>query len=338
MNSKDTNDKKSARELKQEIYQQLDEVERDIDKIKARMSPGQIIDDAIFYPRGGDSRLVFDHLRANPIGTTFLTLGTLLLMEDNEMILNLKAKEYGTQVGVKRQELSHQKDELLRQGQEKLAGLKSSVTSRLPKREHTPGQAPSKLDIARSRISNAAADLKEKVMGTSGRIKAMEENSVLRSGYDSGSTYGSDQQSIEGIYGSESAGLGGDESLAKPVSDGIESLRSSAAESAGKIRSGVEMAREGVDAVRTRTSELYETARGIDPMTYMVLGAGLGGLTGAALPVFDAEDEVVGQFDDTISEFTRDFQDALKESTSILKSSVIYDLKKAGLDFFQQHI
>lgn len=81
MNSEPT---KSSEQLHKEVLRELDKVEMDIDKMKGRMSPGQFIDDAIFYPHGGDINAAFKHLKRNPVGSSFLAIGTLLLMEDEK--------------------------------------------------------------------------------------------------------------------------------------------------------------------------------------------------------------------------------------------------------------
>lgn len=77
MNSKNT---KTSKELKREVLNELDRVESDINRIQRRLSPGQLIDDVVFYQKG--ARASFDKLKNNPVGTAFLTVGTLLLMED----------------------------------------------------------------------------------------------------------------------------------------------------------------------------------------------------------------------------------------------------------------
>ena len=83
MNSKDN---KTSGELKREVLSELKTVRSDLDKIQGRLTPGQFIDDTLFRPDGKNPRAIFDHLAANPIGTAFLSLGTLLLMENNSHV------------------------------------------------------------------------------------------------------------------------------------------------------------------------------------------------------------------------------------------------------------
>jgi hypothetical protein len=80
MNSRDN---KSSGELKREVLQELNKVNSDLNSLQGRLTPGQFIDDALFTSVGHSPRVVYDHLVANPIGTALLSLGTLLLMEND---------------------------------------------------------------------------------------------------------------------------------------------------------------------------------------------------------------------------------------------------------------
>lgn len=82
MNTKNT---KTSAVLKEEVKDEIEKVNHDLNQIQKRLTPGQIIDDAIYYPHGGNQQAVFQHLKQNPIGASFLTLGTLFLMEDEKL-------------------------------------------------------------------------------------------------------------------------------------------------------------------------------------------------------------------------------------------------------------
>ena len=84
MNSNITNNTNgSIKELKNQVLNDIQRVKDDLQEIKRRATPGQIIDDVIFSRREYGTEGTFDLLKANPIGTTFLTLGTLMLMEND---------------------------------------------------------------------------------------------------------------------------------------------------------------------------------------------------------------------------------------------------------------
>jgi hypothetical protein len=84
---------KSSAELHQEVRKELNNIKSDINALTGRLSPGQLIDDVIFYPHGRNPGATFDHLKRNPVGTAFLSLGTILLMEDDShLTLEQKSK------------------------------------------------------------------------------------------------------------------------------------------------------------------------------------------------------------------------------------------------------
>lgn len=84
MNSQDTN--KTSEQLQREVHGQIDKIGTNIETIRNRMSPGNLLDDAIFYPHGQSLSATYNHMRNNPMGSMFLSLGTLLLMEDQNHV------------------------------------------------------------------------------------------------------------------------------------------------------------------------------------------------------------------------------------------------------------
>src|SRR5690606_34723851 len=118
---------KSSDQLKKEVDKEIKNVRRDMDAIEGRLSPGQIIDDAIFYPHGKNLRSTIDHLKRNPIGTTFLSLGTLLLMED---------ESHQTYEAASRTKIASARTGMA----DKVNSVKSSVRDRLPHKDpDSPG-------------------------------------------------------------------------------------------------------------------------------------------------------------------------------------------------------
>lgn len=75
-------EKRSSEELKTEVHKNIRKVKSDIEEFERRLTPGQIIDDVIFYRHGRSPTATINHLKNNPIGTALLSLGTLLLMEN----------------------------------------------------------------------------------------------------------------------------------------------------------------------------------------------------------------------------------------------------------------
>ena len=225
---------KSPQELKNQVLNDVKKVREDLDEIKNRLTPGQIIDDAIYYRSGSNNPAqTFEHLKNNPIGTSFLTLGTLLLMENSE---------HRTFEGIAR---------------ERAGGVKSKV-------------------------SNAVSNAK-----------------------------------VESL-------------------DDIEDLKSGAKRN---LESVIEKAREGLESTKAKVQDAYQSAsstvRDLDPLTYLVLGAGLGAITGVALPLSDIEENFVNErMQPKMVQFRLDLESALNESANILKNEFIGGISNLKINLF----
>lgn len=288
---------KSSDQLKREVDQQIRKVEGDLRSMEGRLSPGQLIDDAIFYPRGRNLSATVDHLKRNPVGTAFLSLGTILLMEDNEhntMEYNARAK------------LNTVKDSM--------TSVKSAIKDQLPHKELTPGMAPSRGDIARDKVhqfkdqvQSKVHDLKEKIPSKDAirtKVQDMKEGVTSRFSHDEVS---------------EESNFSFDTESKTHLKDKARDMYSSAK-----------------DRASTVFSENKDRVKNLDPMTYMALGAGLGALTGAALPVSEKESSLIqGKFDDKLSGLGTDLQNAINECSNILKDLVIQDVKDYNVSLFK---
>ena len=73
----------------------------------------------------------------------------------------------------------------------------------------------------------------------------------------------------------------------------------------------------------------------LDSTTFMALGAGLGIVTGAYLPVTETESQFVDdKFQEKLSGFSTDLQSAINECSNILKDLVISDVKDFKVNLF----
>jgi|SRR5665647_91799 len=279
MNSPNTNRNtglgpQSSKELLKEVRQDIQKVKDDIDKIKTRMTPGQIIDDVIYHNQGRNPAATFDLLKSNPVGTTFLTVGTLLLMEND------KAMTYESLVRTKGKVVLDQtiarKDKLVANVNEVKENISSKLHSKKPT-VSTPGRG---YGADFDSITNSA-------------------KSTLGSALDSAKNY---------------------------VAQNKDSWIAQAKE-------GSEHAEEVISG---KAHEVYEASRHLDPLTYMALGAGLGTLTGAALPVSESEKNFVNQaMEGKITDFKRDLQAALNQSVNIIKNEFIHDFTDLDVNIFK---
>lgn len=330
---------KSSDELHQEVRAELRNVRNDIDQLQGRLSPGQLIDDVIFYPHGQNPSATIDHLKRNPVGTAFLSLGTLMLMEDDShqsMEANARAK--------------------LVEARTKLSDMKERVKNQLPHKELEPGSAPNMADIAKGRVNNMKDSFQAKVaeikQGLDEKIPSREE---IKSRFHSKSS--GLKEDVSNRIDSLREKLPDTEEIKTQFSNvtdrfpDSEDIKAKVGEFTDRFQSSDEdtVSTESTDFSGTAsstyqkaTSKLSSTfevgkekIRDLDPMTYMALGAGLGAITGAALPISEAEQRMVDEKLQTrLTSFNQELHEAVSECTSILKDLVINDVKNFSSKMF----
>lgn len=268
-NINNTNTAKTSAELQQEVRSSLSDIVRNIGQLKNRLSPGQLIDDAIFYPHKGNPALTFEHLKRNPIGSSFLAIGTMLLMEDE------RHRSYERNV-------SERVSRVASAGRVQLSHAAEGARERMD-------DIKARVSDVKSNISTSMDTVKSKVSGLKGKASTQVSelgetisNSVLGNGSDVGGP----------------TGINSD--VSSRVSTTLESAR--------------------------------ETVTNLDPMAYMAIGLGLGALSGASLPVHEAEQRFVdSKLSGRMADFKRECQAALHESYDVMKSSFMGDV--SNFDF-----
>lgn len=194
MNSKNT---KSSVELKKEVLDDLRRVENDLDRLEQRLTPGQLIDDAIYYNHGANARATFDHMKNNPVGSAFLALGTFLLMEDS----------------------GHQSYETLVRNQAEDAYVKSKN-----RMSSFKSQAKNRVDAMKTKIQSKISSGKSKLKGASesGKSRASELKDRLSAGYSSSVSYVHEMNPI--TFVALGAGLGALTGSSLPVRESEKKL------------------------------------------------------------------------------------------------------------------
>lgn len=276
-NITNTNNYKSTKELKDQVMNDLKKVKEDFEEIKQRMTPGQIIDDALFYRRGDKSpTATFEHLKSNPVGTSFLTIGTLLLMQDENSL------SYESMMRSKVERVTDSVSNVYHEA-------KTKIDKIMPHKELSEGQVPNVGDVTKEKVSAATDTIKEKAQTGMQSVKTGLHN------------------------------------VAQNAKTTLKEAKASAKET---IQSATE-------TVKEKSLEAYDTVTHLDPMTYFALGAGLGALTGAAIPLSEKETQMVDQyFGEGISDLRQEIQDALNQSVNILKNEFIGDVSHINLNFF----
>lgn len=265
---------KSSDELKNEVRHELRNVRKDIDELQGRVTPGQLIDDVIFYPHGKSPAATFDHLKRNPVGTAFLSLGTILLMEDE----------------------SHQSLEAI--SKNKVASMRNKVSEVKGKMSMHPTAkelALDKVNEFKDKIDEFKSEVEYKVAEAQDKISNVKSEATEKF------------SSIKDETGN-----------ALPATPDIASLKNKVSDKfSGLMNSGKEKFHD------------------MDSTTFMALGAGLGVLTGASLPISEKEKSLVDEkFQDKFSGLSADLQSAINECSNILKDLVISDVKDFKVNLF----
>ncbi len=101
----------------------------------------------------------------------------------------------------------------------------------------------------------------------------------------------------------------------------------------GEVKSTIQ---EKIPEMKENLSHPMDTVKDFHPMTFIALGAGLGALSGAALPVSEKERKFVDhKFRSKIDQFTQEIQQALNESVVILKDEFLTELKNVDVGIFK---
>lgn len=305
---------KSSDQLKKEVDKEIRNVKRDLDEIEGRLSPGQIIDDAIFYPHGKNLRSTIDHLKRNPVGTTFLSLGTILLMED---------ESHQTYEARSRSKITSARTSV----NEKVSSLKSSVKEHLPHKDLQPGMTPSKGDILKGKVNDVKASLMAKAQDAKSSVQGLKSSVQDKVG-EAKSSFSETKDNLQSSFQEKTSG--GDSQFGSEV--GAYDGGVSAGIGSGESGKGQQL--------KQKASDLYASSKdkfqNLDSMTFMALGAGLGALTGASLPVSEKEQSFVqDKLSDKFSNISQELREAINESSDILKDLVIGDVKDMSFKVFK---
>ncbi len=286
---------KSSDELQREVRQEVRNVNRDIDNIQGRLTPGRFIDDAIFYNHSRSPAAIFDHLKRNPVGTTFLSLGTLLLMEDDTHTT------YETSARNKISSGRTAVNEKISAVGSKVSALKEKAQSYIPQKD---ASEPGLVDRVKDSFDAKVAEIREGLEVKANRKEITE------------TFMNADESNSEGFAGMNT---GMDADVNFDINGGGKTGKLQDVKA--KLTSGISQGREKF--------------QNLDNTTFMALGAGLGILTGASLPVSEAEERMVNdKLQGKLSDFNSELREAMNECSNILKDLVISDVKNFSVKMF----
>lgn len=322
MNSQDTNIHKTSAELQQEVHGQIDKIGANIEGVRSRMTPGSLIDDAIFYPHGKSLTATYSHLKDNPMGTMFLSLGTLLLMEDQNRVTyeehlkssmseaaekgSLKYNEIKRNVGEKAHELSDElrskKNELQREFNQKKDNFKARAHSKKDELER-------KYHDVKDSIAQEKEQIKEDFIAGArdleGSARDLERDAELKSWQYKEEAHAKSQ------------------SIKEKGAQKIDDIREN-------ISGAYSSAKESVEHQLDRVTPIGQA---LHPYAIASIGLGLGATLGASIPSNRVNNLIQGsRSQEELRRLNKDFDEAIRASGERLKGRLIDELKNISFN------
>jgi len=281
-----TQDSKSSAELEREVQQQRSRVEQRIGEIKDRLSPGQLLDEALSYTKHGGANFASNfgqQVSANPIPATLIGIGVAWLMSSN---INGNAQaatsaadhgEYGdypyasiTGGGIRR--ISHKADEAGQWWSE----FETGAGRRYKAKSNSLGERAGHFTDEAGKMFSGFID------DAGNRVREFQDEAGNRLGDARGwanHSWRDVQQSI---------------------GDGLNSVGTAAKQAMSGVTSG---SRQLGGTVQTQTDQLTRQIANLFDQQPLIAGAlafAAGAALGAALPHTDQEDQLVGKHGDKL--------------------------------------
>lgn len=212
MNSNHIDTTKTSAELKDQVIRDIQKVKDDLSEIQKRMTPGQIIDDALFYRGVKSPSETFHMLKANPVGTTFLTLGTLLLLENDQHM------SHEAMAWKRKDEITSKLNENVSMAKAKIAEVRGQVDSFIHKNrgtEYTQGEIRENIDTGLETMKDKVTQTFENVQNVSSEKMQTASSKISEAGQ---SLYQSSKDLDPLTYIALGIGLGAITGAAIPVS------------------------------------------------------------------------------------------------------------------------
>ena len=301
-----TND---ASRIERDLNQTRERLSADLEALQQRLSPGQMVDEALSYVRTGPGREFAGNfaqtVQANPIPVTLVGLGLAWLMlsgRNGGARPSYTTSTYGDEYGYHGHEgddvasRARSAAERLSRGSEETAeAFRLRVLEAKASVLGVKRQASDTIDAFASSVEKAMAAASERVARFRASI-ASGARGALESAR-SGGNYAASTARTGGSYAAGAAQAGGSYALDAARAGGEQAwgaARATGDYAAGAVRSGVSA---GSYAASYAGETLYATFQR-NPLLMGALGITLGGLVGMLLPGTRREDEAFGEMRD----------------------------------------
>lgn len=306
---------KTAAELEQEAELQRARMADTADSLRAKMTPGQMVDEVSNYFRGTDGGLAFKNLTAqvrdNPIPAALVGLGVAWLFASSMAGPRAQGGQY-------RSSRSHSHwdggfdDDYAETGS---AGFDSWSSDQ----ESGSGRGgPSYTERGASALSGVAHATSSAAQAVGGAVTSAASGLA-----------GAASAAASALKGAAGAGASGMRAAGHGVSaaaGGIGSATSSLGGAAGSLRHrATSGARYADRRLRTGASQLM----GVEPLILAGMGVAVGAAIGAAFPSTRLERETVGPYRDDVGEKVRQAADTVMHQASDMAHEAFDALKES---------
>ena len=280
----------SSRELEHQVETERNQIAETLNQLRERMSPGQLVDQAVEYARSNSgvdfARNLGNQAKANPIPVVMMAVGLGWLMFGRPPARRAYAPSIvpDDELETERSSLDQRFDELARDRTAEVAGAtRASMNTAAERTRHAWDRAREARDYARGSVEDAAGRARDTMSST--------YDAAGRAGSHARDAASSAYETAAGAVGrTRDAVRGGAASISRRAHDAGE-FASEVGQ--GTVRGARYAGRSIAEEAGRAQSTIAWLARE-QPLVLGALGIAIGALVGAGLPPTRREDEIMG--------------------------------------------
>ena len=288
----------SSRELEYQVETERNQIAETLNQLRERMSPGQLVDQAVEYARSNSgvdfARNLGNQAKANPIPVVMMAVGLGWLMFGRPPTRRAYAPSIvpDDEFEAKRGSLDQRFDELARDRTAEVAGAaRASMDTAAERTGHAWDRAREAGDYARESAEDAAGRARDTISST----------------YDAGSHV---RDAASSAYETAAGAVGRTTDAVRGGAASISSRAHDAGEFASEVGRGTaRSARYAGRSIAEQAGRAQSTIGWLareQPLVLGAIGLAIGALVGAGLPRTRRENEIMGETSDQLKDSTRE--------------------------------
>ena len=308
----------SSRELEHQAEADRNQIAETLNRLRERMSPGQLVDQAIEYARSNGgvdfARNLGDQAKANPIPVIMVAAGLGWLMFGRPAARRAYAPSIvpDDEFEAQRRSLDERFDELARDHTAEVAGATRTgiMDTAAERTRHARDRAREAGDYARESAEEAAGHARDKISSAyhTAERAGSRARDVVSSAYDTAA--GAASGAVSSAYSATAGAVGRSTDAVRGGAASMGRRAHNAGEFASEVgRSTARGARYAGRSVAEQAGRAQSTIAWLareQPLVLGAIGLAIGALVGAGLPRTQREDEVMGETSDQFKSSARE--------------------------------